>query len=450
VKAFGRPESCGRVSEADLSASMRRTDSYCNPYQDLLTRREQRENLSQMIGGLVSALERKSVEPIAVMHGVERRNLQHFVGTSQWDDDPLRHRQRWEVAQEIGVADGSLVLDGSGTIKKGTETVAVARQWCGRQGKVDNCVVGIYAAYVGKCGLTSIVDSQIYLPRQWVDDQDRRAKVYVPPEIEYQTQTEIAVDMTRRMKAELPFEWVLGDDQFGRSRAVRDQVWALEKSYVFDVPCDTRVRLVDGTKKWRADELARTRKIRKWRRLHVRDGEKGPLEVSALRLPVMVEREDAKRRVTYEVPETLVVIENLEVNGKTTYHLARSRSSEAPLPELVGRAAQRHFIEETFEEAKGEVGLDHFEVRAWHGWHHHMTLCQLAHWFLVREQRLLGKKVPGLTVSMIRAAIGPLLSPATISKMVDQMNYQLARNEEVRQAHWRARGSPAPPRPPMP
>jgi len=154
-----------------------------------------------------------------------------------------------------------------------------------------------------------------------VDDQDRRAKVYVAPEIEYQTQTEIAVDMTRRMKAELPFEWALGDDQFGRSRAVRDQVWALEKSYVFDVPCDTRVRLVDGTKKWRADELARTRKIRKWRRLHMRDGEKGPLEVSALRLPVTVEREDAKRRVTREVPETLVVIENLEVNGKTTYHL---------------------------------------------------------------------------------------------------------------------------------
>ena len=252
MKAFGRPESCGRVSEADLSASMRRTDSYCNPYQDLLTRREQRENLSQMIGGLVSALERKSVEPIAVMHGVERRNLQHFVGTSQWDDDPLRHRQRWEVAQEIGVADGSLVLDGSGTIKKGTETVAVARQWCGRQGKVDNCVVGIYAAYVGKGNLASIVDSQICLPREWADDPDRRAKVYVPPDIEYRSQTEIALEMNAQAEGRASVRMGVG----GRSvwpRSTRSSVGPRE-----ELRLRRSARYAGSTRRWH-EELASRR-----------------------------------------------------------------------------------------------------------------------------------------------------------------------------------------------
>jgi len=375
----------GAVSEADLKASMRRIRSYCEPYQELLVRVEQGERLVQMVEGLTSGLERKSVEPIAVMHGIERRNLQQFVGTSQWDHDPLRGRQRWEVAQEIGSPYGAIVLDGSAAPKKGDATVGVARQWCCRLGKVDNCVVGVHAAYVGKGELASLVDSQIYLPPAWAGDRRRREKVYVPDEVEYRSQPQIALDMARRLSAELPFEWVLGDDEFGRSREVRDGVWALEKSYLFDVPCDTRVRLVGGKKRWRADELARTRSIHKWRWLHVCDGEKGPCEVVALAVPVMVEREGAQ-----EVAETLVVIETPR-DGKVTYCLARSRSP-ASLSELVRRASQRHLIEEVFEEAKGEVGLDHFEVRAWHGWHHHMTLCQLAHWFLVREKRRLGKK----------------------------------------------------------
>ncbi len=375
----------GAVSEADLRASMGRIRGYCDPYRDLLVRAEQGTRLVQMIEGLTSVLERKSVEPIAVMHGIERRNLQQFVGTSQWDYDPLREQQRREMAREIGNPDAALVLDGSATPKKGNATVGVARQWCGRHGKVDSCVVGVYAVYVGVGGLASIADSQIYLPPAWADDRKRRAKVYVPEDVEYRSQPKMALEMTRTLAAELPFEWVLGDDEFGRSREVRDGVWALGKSYVFDVPCDTRVRLVGHKKIWRADAMAKSRSIRKWKWLRVRDGEKGPCEVVALALPVMTKRDGARA-----VAETLVVIEE-PWDGRVTYCLARSRSP-ASLGQLVQHASQRHRVEEVFEEAKGEVGLDHFEVRAWHGWHHHMTLCQLAHWFLVREKRRLGKK----------------------------------------------------------
>src|SRR3990172_6710071 len=123
----------GSVREADLRASMGRIRGYCDhcdPYRDLLVRAEQGTRLVQMIEGLTSVLERKSVEPIAVMHGIERRNLQQFVGTSQWDYDPLREQQRREMAREIGSPEAALVLDGSATPKKGNATVGVARPWC--------------------------------------------------------------------------------------------------------------------------------------------------------------------------------------------------------------------------------------------------------------------------------------------------------------------------------
>jgi len=374
------------LSAHDLRVSVQRIRDYAQPYQDLLVRREQGNHLVRMIEGLTSGLERKSVEPIAVMHGIERKLLQRFVGENGWNHDPLREHQRKEILEEIGTPNASLILDGSATPKKGHATVGVARQWCGRLGKVDSCVVGVYATYVGRDGLATIVDSQLYLPEKgWIDDPKRREEAYVPEEIEYRTQAELALEMTQHLSKEMVFDWVLGDDEFGRSRAVRDGVFALGKNYAFDVPRDTRVRRLSGKKSWRADELAKTRRAGDWSWLHVRDGEKGPCEVVAFALPVMT-----RRKKGVWVSETLLVMEHPS-DGRTTYCLARSHETK-DLLELVRRAGQRHRIEEVFEEAKGEVGLDHFEVRSWHGWHHHMTLCQIAHWFLVREKRRLGKK----------------------------------------------------------
>ena len=427
--------SIGGITAEDVSGSMEMLRRYAVPYQELFLRSELRKHFEEMVLGLTSPLQRKSVEPIAVMQGLPRYLLQHFVGGSLWPWAPLLDRLRQEVAEEIGIVDGSVVLDGSATPKKGTETVGVKRQWCGRLGKTDNCVVGVYAAYVGKDDATALVAADLYLPEEWTDDQARRTKAFVPEDARYRTQPTIAMDMLQELDGELPFQWVMADDEFGRTRALRDLTYGLGKNYIVDVPVNSVMRRVRrtgglGKKKWQARHLVRELPVAMWHHFHVRDAQKGPYRVRATMVPVATERKNKSW-----VRETLVVIETLD-GSQRWYCLARTQD-DTPLEELVRRASLRHRVEEAFEEVKGEVGLSHFETRSWQGWFHHMTLCLIAHWFLLREKQRLKKKAPGLTLSMIRMALAHLLFPPSPSRNADLVNYHLRRNEEARRAHYR-------------
>ena len=383
----------GSVSSNDLVQAMKMIRKYAAPYCVLLARSELREHLREMVVGLTSDLERKSVEPIAVMHGLPRRTLERFVGGSAWDWDPLFDQLRGEVARDIGVEDGSLVIDGSAVPKKGTGTVGVARQWCGRLGKQDNCVVGVYGAYVGSDDAAALVAAELFLPREWAADLERRAAVYVPTEVPYRSQPDIGAAIVRQMaEKKLPFSWVLADDEFGRTRAFRDTARIYSKNFIVDVPKNTTVRRVrrDGTDRlerraWEVEDLRRRIPVSEWDYFHVRDGEKGPIEVRATMLSVATERDSEAW-----VRETLVIIETLD--EKERWYCLGHAPVGTGLAEFVRRAGLRHRIEETFAEAKGEVGLDHFETRTWQGWHHHMLLCMISHWFLLREKRRLGKK----------------------------------------------------------
>ena len=380
----------GEVTASDITEVLTRIRSYVEPYQMLLVRSEQGNRLKQMVEGLTSDLERKSIEPIAVMHGIPRRGLQRFIGENGWSHEPLLEQLWREVSEDVGVADGTLIIDASATPKKGAATVGVARQWCGRLGKVDNCVLGVYATYVGKDELSVLVGAELFLPKEWVEDKGRREEAYVPKDVTYRTQPQIAKELVSELSTKLPFEWVLGDDEYGRARHFRDGVAALGKSYAVDVPENTTVIRARkhgglGDKKWSVKALARTMPVSAWRRFKVRDGEKGPVEFRALTLEVATPRKGGA-----PVRETLLVLDALDAD-KRTYHLARAKPGTSH-DEMIRRACQRHRIEEVFAETKGEVGLDHFEVRAWHGWYHHMTVCQIAHWFLVREKRRLGEK----------------------------------------------------------
>jgi len=432
------------ISVDDVSEAVARIRSYVQPYRGLLVRREQGEHLERMVIGLTSNLERKSVEPIAVMHGIPRRGLQRFVGDNGWSEAPLLTRQLEEISCEIGLSNGSVIVDGSATPKKGVETVGVARQWCGRLGKVDNCVVGVHAAYVGKDDAAALVASELFLPRGWCGDKERRAEAYVPEDVEYRSQAKIAAGIIASLVASgLPFKWVLGDDEFGRARHFRDAVANAGKSYVLDVPCNTVVCRVTKygwvkDRDWTVDRITKRTRDEKWISFMVRDGEKGPIEVRAFSLDV------ATRRAGGEwAGEILVVIETLD-GSQRWYCLSRSREP-VPLSELVRQAGLRHRIEEVFAECKGEIGLDHFEVRAWHGWYHHMALAQIAHWFLVREKRRLGKKDIGVTVSQIRMMVAALLVPAPTAQSAARLvNYHRNRNHRSRCDHYRARGVPPP------
>jgi SRSO17 transposase len=378
------------ISGAVIATCLASLALFLKRYQDQVQRAEQEQHLQVYVEGLVSGIERKSIEPIATAHGQYRRPLQHFVGAGKWSDDQVRQEMHQHIVEEIGAPGGVLILDGSGVHKQGSDSVGVARQSCGRLGKIDNCQIGIYVAYSTPRGFT-LLDTDIYLPQEWIDDPVRRAKTYVPDDIQFRTNWEIADDLLQRLGPHVPHAWVVGDDEYGRPTEFRDRLADRGERYLLEVPSNTLVRRPSHwpgrAKKWGSVRRRRDQHPpNKWTRVTVRDGEKGPIEVLAFCTRVETKRQGAPARL-----ETLLVMKALR-GEKTWYFLA---SADAPLDvaELVRVAAHRHHIEQAFEFAKSECGLAHYEVRSWVGWHHHMTLSMLALWFLTWERRRLGKKL---------------------------------------------------------
>lgn len=389
---MGETVDVGRLSVRDVEDLAGQLVEFIKPYQERIGWASREKHLGAFVAGLVGGSERKSVEPIAMALGVDRRQLQHFVGVSVWDHLPLLERLQEEVAEELGDPEGVLVVDGSAIPKKGTESVGVTRQWCGRLGKVENCQVGIYLAYAGR-GSCALVDDRLYLPRGWAQDAERRAKAKVPDTVQFQKPWVLADEMLRRLGPRLPHRWIVADTEFGRSSLFRERLAKRGERYMLEVPSNILVRKAAGKAGrrpvWhRVLEFLKRRPITEWTRFTVRDGQKEPIEVIALAVRVQTRRRGAPRT------ETLLAIEAL--NGSDRWLFLSNAPRHTPLEDMVKAASRRHLIEEAFENAKGETGLDHYEVRAWQGWHHHMTASLIALWFLVREHRKLGKKITGL------------------------------------------------------
>jgi SRSO17 transposase len=348
-------------------------------------------------------LDRKSVEPIAAQAGIPRKDLQHFVGCGAWDDERVMAELRRHVRAELAEDDGVLVLDPSAFVKRGAHSCGVARQWCGRLGKKENCQIGVFLAYVSSKGHAPL-DRRLYLPKDWANDPARRRECHVPADVTYRKTWEIAQDLLHRSGPVVPHGWVVGDDEFGRASAFRALLRTDRERYVLDVPCHTTARDLDGRRPprrrgkrgpkrkvpfVRVEAWARRLPAGRWARLMVRAGSKGPVEVEAVAARVCAK---LGRRIGPE--ERLLVIRTLDPEPEWTYCLSNAPPG-VPLAELVRVRSCRPRIEEVFEQAKGEVGLSHYEVRSWVGWHHHVTLALLALWFLVLERRRLGGENPG-------------------------------------------------------
>jgi len=383
-----------RNCRRDLNCFLRR-------YLPRFYREEQREHAQVCVAGLLSGLQRKTCLPIAIEREVDEKPLQYFVGLGQWDDDAVMAEVRQHVKEELGSARGVVIFDASGFPKKGQHSCGVKRQWCGRLGKIENCQVGVFMAYASDQGHGPF-DRRLYLPEDWAEDQQRRTQCHVPEEVVFQTKLEIALQMLSRHGPDLPHAWVVADDEFGRSEEFRAALRRADEGYILDVPCNTLVRDLEqarprrrnagrGRRKEtpfrRADTWLKRQAPTRWVHLKVRDGAQGPMEVQALRVRV---RTKADSRVGPE--ETLVVIRTQEAQPKTSYCLTNA-SADVSLEELVRAKHERHRVEQLFEEAKSETGLAHYEVRGWHGWHHHITLALLALWFCLLEKRRLGKKL---------------------------------------------------------
>jgi len=382
---------------------MPRLERFMDPFVERFVRREQVAHSQMFVQGLLSDLENKNVESIAYRFGQERMPLQWFIGVSDWDYEPLRDELVRQVGQTLGDEDGVLVFDPSGFPKSGRQSVGVARQWCGRLGKVDNCQVAIYMGYVSRHEHT-LVDTRLYLPKEWTTDRKRCEKAGVPKGTRYRTRHQLCLEMLKAHGQVLPHSWIAGDDEMGRPYWFRRRLDRLDERYLLAVPSNTLIRDLEvdppaysgrgrqPKRPWtRVDNWTAASSVEEWTQIDVRDGAKGPLVVEATKRRVVART--AKRQEGHE--EVLVVIryrdrDNDEV-VKTDYYLSNAKA-ETELAEFTRAAKAEHRIEECIQRGKSEAGLADYEVRNWKGWHHHQILSLIANWFLVTEARR-GKKM---------------------------------------------------------
>lgn len=379
-----------------LKGLMPRLESFLQPFVEPLQSPEQQTNARQYVQGLLSELDSKDAESIAYLFDRERQGMQKFLGQAEWNHRPMVTTLVQQIAKELGENDGVLVFDPSAFAKKGTESVGVQRQWCGRLGKVENCQVGIYLGYVSSRE-HALVDFRLFLPREWAKDKKRRVKAGVPKEVRFQTRHELMLEMLDEHGSVLPHSWLTGDDELGRSSWFRQELRQRHERYLLAVPSNTKVRDL------RAPELPPTpgKRPRKapfqrvaswcaalpeeaWTEIDVRAGEKGPLVVQAVWTLVQARLEGK----VSDVPESLVVFREKQGDGTWKHDYMLSNAWVAtPLTEFARVFKAEHRIEECLQRAKGEAGLADYQVRTWEGWHHHQTLALLATWFLTQEAR---------------------------------------------------------------
>ena len=391
-----------QVQPSEVAETVGRLSKFAKSFAPFFYRKEQAELSKMYLEGLVSDLHRKSVEPIAIAHHHPRTGLQRFAGQGKWEDAEVRAELHRQVAEVLGDPDGILVLDSSGFPKKGSHSVGVARQWCGRLGKMDNSQVGVFLGYVGQ-GSYTLVDGDIYLPHEWTRSRARLDSCYVPGTIGFRTKIQIAQDLLSLVGPKLPHRWIVGDDEFGRPSDFRRKLRKQGERYLLDVPSNTVVRDLAASPPQRVPgqrgrpavvpfvsvkEWAQALPTGAWKKVLVRYGEKGPLEVEIAVTPV---RSRPKNKVGPR--ELLVVTRTIEAKPETKYFLSNAEST-TPHEILARVAGTRHWIEQCFEISKDDIGMDHYEVRSWLGWQHHMTMSFLAHWFLTLEHRRLGEKIP--------------------------------------------------------
>jgi SRSO17 transposase len=380
---------------------MDRLERFVKPFAAIMESREQGRHLWEYVSGLFSDVKRKNAETIAYFHNQDRQGLQKFIGQSLWDDGLLIEELARQVGTELGEPDGVLVFDPSGFKKQGKGSVGVARQWCGRLGKIENCQVGIYLGYVSRKE-HALVDVRLYLNKDWAKDKQRRAKCGVPDDIRFQTRHALALEMLSQHRTTLPHAWIAGDDEMGRSSAFRRDLRALRERYLLAVPSNTLVRDLEAKPPEyagrgphpqvpfkRVDRWREALPESAWTTIDVRDGSRGPLVVKAAKTRIQA-KTDRRRNGPEEV---LVVLREEQSDGtmKHDYYLSNA-APETSLAEFARVAKAEHRIEECLQRAKSDAGLAQYQVRNWIGWHHHQTLSLLATWFLTQED-LRGKKI---------------------------------------------------------
>jgi SRSO17 transposase len=383
-------------------------------------RQEAREQSLVYLRGLLLAPGRKSAEPMALAFGQpddegisqnQVLGLQRFLTYSPWLAQAVQGEIQKVFAEELIPSTAAWpigtvgVIDESGFVKKGTHSVGVQRQYCGRVGKKENCQVGVFLVGVTPAG-TALLEHQLYLPEVWAADAERREETAVPESITFQTQPQLGIELLRRVRQQgrVSFDWVIADEHYGQKGQFLDDLEALGQRYVVEVPTNITVWTVDpkahvpppqhqGPRPTRpkreqvhsVQAIAQSLPASAWQVLQLRPGAKGPLAFAFARVRVWAVRQRKPGPACW-----LLLRRSLEPDAEVKYYLSNAAADE-PLGTMALVTGTRYRVEEFFEEGKGYLGMAQYEARAWPSWHHHMSLVALAHLFVTLTRLRLKK-----------------------------------------------------------
>lgn len=402
------------IKKDDITDFANELRGFHQQFAEYFNRSESREHFYNYMAGQFSDLERKSIEPIALaVKDGNVRAMQRFVSDAPWDDVGMGVKYRSMVNEDLGSRNGALIFDESGFLKKGNDSIGVARQYCGTIGKVDNCQVGVFASYTSEHGY-AIIDKRLYIPEKWFTDDyhARRKKCGLSDDVTFRTKPQLAVDMLKAINAEgiLPFKYVLADSVYGMNPEFIETVEAIvgatyfvsvnkntlcwlkqpltiTEHYQWGGKSRTRTTVADSTgKPIRFCDLAKNINNYFWYRRTVSEGTKGPIVYEFTRRQVILSAEGLPGKTVW-----LLIRRTIGDDPEYSYFISNA-SGSTRLATLVWLSGLRWAIEQCFEELKTELGMDHYEVRKFLGWHRHMLTCMMAHFFLWHLKIRLGKK----------------------------------------------------------
>jgi len=402
------------IRKGDVKYFINELKGFHGVFYNCFHRSKSRGHFYRYMVGQFSKLERQSIEPIALnVEDGNVRPMQRYISDAEWNDDEILNKYHNLVNEDLGTADGALIFDETGFTKKGNDSIGVSRQYCGSIGKVENCQVGVFAAYSSPYGY-ALLDKRLFIPQKWfLDDYKLRCKkCKLPENAEFKTKPQLAVEMFSKIVEEeiIPFKYVLADSLYGTSPEFIEAVEScVDKTYFVQVPEDTRCwlkRPITREKQYKYKGEIRSRTVLEktakkpipvstltkdindyfWYRRKVSEGTKGPIEY-----------EFTKRRITLSnngLPQKtvwLIMRRTKEDQHVYNYYLSNAPTS-ARLSLFVWLSGIRWAVEQCFEETKSELGMDHYEVRNYTGWQHHILTCMLAHFFLWHLKIRLWKK----------------------------------------------------------
>jgi SRSO17 transposase len=367
------------LDDDDLAAWVAGLDDLFALVAGRFPRVEPRLRARAYVRGLLAPLAAKNGWTLAEAAGdATPDGMQRLLNRAAWDAGGVRDDVRAYVVRHLGAADGVLVVDETGFVKKGTRSAGVQRQYSGTAGRVENCQLGVFCAYATAKG-RALIDRELYLPKSWTDDRDRCREAGVPDDVQFAAKTELARAMVgRALDAGVPAAWVTADEAYGRDGKFRAWLEQRRIGYVVAVAANQAVRGDAGTS--RADVLAAHAPGQAWKRRSCGDGSKGPrvFDWAAATLPG-----DGTGPAGWS--RYLLVRRSLTRNAKgeleLAYYLCCAPAGTAD-EELIRVAGSRWAVEECFQTAKTETGLDQYQVRRYDAWYRHVTLAMLAHAYL--------------------------------------------------------------------